>query len=241
MNKSKKVSGIKNLFSNVNISVLFKILTFLVVPAALVLSLYVSFRNNVKKAKDTFSEQTVSLSDKITEGAYNLGEKNNHVSNEISVAINDAIEDTRLEVLTVRDVEYITDETNSSGTVTSWLKVTGEGVYTIDLKTAEYLYDSITKTITVILRKPELTHCRLVNGENIFYQDNRLLGDGKIIDGEDLAQRQIQKGYIETIAYFQQNPYFFESAKKSGEIFVTNIIKQLYQNNPEINVEIVFI
>ena len=35
--------------------------------------------------------------------------------------------------------------------------------------------------------------------------------------------------------------YFFESAKKSGEKFVTNLIKQLYQNNPEINVEIVFI
>ena len=238
--RNKNRSKNNNYFSGINISVVFRILTF-VIPFVLIFVSYINYKTIVEKAKKTYFDKLSSVSNGVTEEIYSLGEKNNHVSNQISMAITSIVDETRLEVLSVRDVEYITDETNEKNTVTSWLKVTGEGIYTVDLKSAEYLYDSTSKTVTVVLRKPELTHCRLINGENVFYQNDRLIGNGKIVDGEDLAQRQIQSGYKAIYTYFLENPQFYQSAKDSAVSIVKGLIKQLYIDNPNIKVTVVFV
>ena len=241
MSERNKGRGINSsLFSSINLTVALRVLTLLI-PLVLILVSYINYERMVEKAKKTYFDKVSDISGEITEGFYNLGEKNNHVSNQISVAINSIVDETRLEVLSVRDIEYITDETNEKKTVTSWLKVTGEGIYTVDLKTAEYLYDSTSKTVTVVLRKPELTHCRLISGENVLYENNRMIGNGNIADGEDLAQRQIQSGYKAIYTYFLENPQFYQSAKDSAVSIVKGLIKQLYIDNPNIKVTVVFV
>ncbi|MBQ6490292.1 MAG: DUF4230 domain-containing protein [Solobacterium sp.] len=223
----------------INISVICWVLSILVIvitPFVVGISIKVA----ASKAKQNYDDTVKEVSDYMNIEAYNMAEQNNHVSNRISVEIESLIEDAKLEVLTVRDVEFITDETDEKGNITSWLQVEGEGSFTVDLKVAEYLYDATRDTITIILPYPELTYCRLRNGDCILYEDSRFIGDGSYSEGENLAQRQIQNGYIAVYDYFLSNAQFLKSAKNSAEQLMTNFVQQLYPDNYEMEINVVF-
>ncbi len=234
---TKKIDS--KFIENINISVICWILSAMVIVIT-PLIIGMSINAAASKAKQNYDNTVKEVSDYLNLKAYDFAEHSNHVSNRISVEIEGLFEDTKLEVLKARDVEFVTDETDEKGNITAWLQVEGEGVFTVDLKAAEYLYDAARDTITIILPYPELTLCRLIKGSNILYKDSRLIGNGNYSEGEELAQRQIQKGYLAVYDYFLSNANFLRSAKKSAESLMTDFVKQLYPDDPEINVNVMF-
>ena len=62
-----------------------------------------------------------------------------------------------------------------------------------------------------------------------------------IVYGSKVFIQKIQEGYKEIYNYFRETPQFFQSAKNSAISIVTSLVKQLYDENADINVSVVFI
>lgn len=198
----------------------------------------ISVRNNAKRALNTFSTNVEDVSDSITDMTFNIAEHNYHVSNKLATEIGNIVETSKLEVLRVNDTEFITDINDKDQTTTSWLQVDGEGVFTIELNAAEYVYDMERNTITVVVPYPELTSCRVTGAKNLLFKNNSWF-NGSYENGEDLALKQIQAGYLKLHDYISDNAQFLKSAKSSGERLIKNLINQLYDEGA-INVEVIY-
>ena len=163
---SKRRSKKKSVFSGIQLPVLCGVLgVFFIVVS--VIAIFVSMRLSAKNARELYETTLDNVSIEITEDVRKIAEHNHHVSNKLAYAMENMVEDSRLEVLKVKDTEIITDGTDEVGNVTSWLQVEGEGVYTVDLKAAEYLYDSSRRKVTVIVPYPEITYCKLLSGQSL--------------------------------------------------------------------------
>ena len=100
-----------------------------------------------------------------------MAEKTHHVSNRASISISNLKQIETLEVLKVWSVDYQINgkngdrESNSniigkilpSSEDESWLEVPGYGVFTVDLRAAEYIVDDERHYVLARIPKPELT------------------------------------------------------------------------------------
>lgn len=231
----------KSILDKLDISLLAKVyvpIVAIVAIATLGLTMIFGSKMIYSSFIETCNTKADETRDLVKKAVYDYAEAQNHVKNRISVEITDAYNTAKLEVLEVEDVEYIIDEIDEfNKKITSWLKVTGKGVFTIDLDSAQFNYDENRETLNIILPRPELTYCTIIQGEKVLFQNDSIFEDTTIIkDGEDLAAKQITDGYIAIKDYFTSNERFLKTAKNQGEIIVTNVIQKLYSSIPNLNV-----
>ncbi len=176
------------------------------------------------------------------------------VSNDVAITIDSIREENELEVLQVHDVVYETSE-NEEGNlfeeffnsivnpqVTSWLEIPGEGVFTVDLKTAEFIIDEAHNHVLIRIFPPQLSQFRLSYDKVVilYFNDEGLLNETAKV-GEAVAREQLSSAESSLIQNIRNNQRFDQSAKDSAVQILTILVKDLNPELPDLTVEVEFI
>lgn len=173
---------------------------------------------------------------------YEVAEKEYHVSNEVSIYIGDLKEEEKLEVLKVSDVEFIIeDKGDNSGNMVSWLEVPGEGTFVVDLKASEFIIDNERHYVLVRVPYPELTNVMIeyANVNKLLFKDD--LFNGSYREGEELATQQLGEADLLIKKEFLSNQNFYLSAQKAAKSMISNLVKRLTPDVPDLTVVVEFI
>ncbi len=155
-----------------------------------------------------------------------------HVSNRVSIYVDNLKEEEKLEVLKVSDVEFIIeDKENNDDNVISWLEVPGEGTFVIDLKAGEYIVDNERAHVLVRVPYPELTNITIdyANVQKILFKDD--IFNGSYGKGEDLARQQLNQAEQLIKKEFTSNQSFYLNAQEAASSTIETLVKQL---NPKV-------
>ena len=192
---------------------------------------------------DTFNSEKEAVYQKIYEKYFTQAEEKYHVSNRVSISVEDLKETAKLEVLTVTDTEYIIEdsETNDDGYV-SWLEVPGQGTYVIDLQSAEFVVDNERQSVLVIIPYPELTNVSIdyTNVKKLLFENENLISNGNYSKGEDKARSQVDSALSLIQKEFASNQYYYETAQNAAITTVQCLVKQLTPEIENLTVDVEF-
>ncbi len=223
----------------------------------------VFIRISSRAAYAAYSEEKEAVSgqayDMFYGTIYDAAEASHHVSNEITISIGSLQEESKLEVLRVSDIVYEVTESGNPKTwtsivlsslmarimddsVQSWMKVPGNGVFTVDLESAEFIIDNDDKYVLVRMMRPELSEFTIdyANVEQIYFEDNALLHNPAKV-GVDLAMEQLEDAQKELTDKINSSERFRDSACNAAVNIVTGFVKELNSDVPDLTVEIEFL
>lgn len=205
-------------------------------------------------AKDNAAEDAYQF---FYDMSYDAAEKSHHVSNNVSITIDDLREKQKLEVLKVSDVAYDSLEPKDQGwlkelianitdifdaDVVSWLEVPGNGVFTVNLQSGEFIIDEERQYVLIRVPNPELTEFA-IDYENVelllFEKGGAFKNSAKY--GVDKAMEQLPSAELTMMQNVNNNQEFYKRAKESTEKMLVNLVKQLNPQLPNLVVEIEFI
>ncbi len=192
------------------------------------------------EAKDKTYQTTYQEYENV---GFSIAEANHHVSNSVLIDIAEIKKTAKLEILRVQDTEFIIENAEDNDeNITAWLQVSGNGVFTIDLQTAQFLTNQEKKSVIIKLPKPQLTECTLDEGsiEKLLFK-NQIFQNETPREGESLADKQTKEAYARIKDEFMTNPIYVKSAEQSAENILCSWIKELNQDIPELTVEIKFV
>lgn len=217
-----------------------------VIIAGSCISLINTFLNARQTTINSFFYVTDEVSNEVKNNVGDLiknrYEKKYHVSNKITVSLNNIDEDQKLEVLRVSDIEFIIVEgENNSNNITSWLEVPGEGVYTVDLKGAEYIVDEENSYILVRVPNPELRYVTIdyKNVKKLLFKNDKLFNDSFSV-GESLAKDMLDQGDLLIRKEFSSNQNYYKNAQESAISSIQYIIKNLNKDVDNLQVDVEF-
>lgn len=247
MSNSKSVSRRKNAGEHwiVWTAILAAIFVLIVVSSVLVIKRSVFL--GVSGAKDGFSDAYENACDstyqQFWETAYNISEESHHVSNDVAISISSVKEKSNLEVLKVSDVVYIiSDADDTKSGTTSWLKVNGTGVFTVNLTAAEYLVDNNRHYVLVRIPSPVLDsdNISIDSFESLFYKENKMNFSNSVQNGERLAQAQLNEARQQIQEDFLASENYDKIAKSSAESMIVALIKGLNSDISDLQVNVEF-
>ncbi len=189
-----------------------------------------------KKAAD------MSAYKQFYDACFDAAEAKAHVSNRISISIEEVKEIAALEVLEASDTEYvISNKEDNADRITSWIEVQGTGVYTVDLSCGEFIVDSRHQYVKARVPRPVLSDFKVDYDKKnqLFFKDD--IFDGSVKTGEDLMKNQIQEGAVRLKEYLASNRMIYENAVESAKKLIANLVKQFNPENPDLTVEVEFI
>lgn len=202
-----------------------------------------SIANGASVAVNTFqtsfqaseSEAYTTLHDE----AYQYAEAANHVSNRVTIKIDEIKNKAALEVLRISDVVYVIENgENTKGTV-SWLKAYGTGVFTVDLKAAEFVVDNERHSVLIRVPNPELS-ADIDKLTPIRYSENTWKIDNSIKSGEKLALEQAKEAKQKMQEDFEGNEQYAKLAKMSANSMLTTLIRCANPKVEDLQVEVEF-
>lgn len=205
-------------------------------------------------AKDEAAEEVYQF---FYDKSYNAAEKAHHVSNNVSISIDDLKEEQKLEVLKVSDVAYETPDPKDpnwfegliasitgmfDAEVVSWLEVPGNGVFTVDLQAGEFIIDEERQYVLIRIPSPELTEFAIdyENVELLLFEEGGVFKNSAKY-GVDKAVEQLQSAELTMMQNVNNNQEFYKRARESTEKMLVNLVKQLNPRLPDLRVEIEFI
>lgn len=172
-----------------------------------------------KEAKETAKAE-------IQQKYYDDGKKNWQTTNDVTINLGDLKEKMDLRVLELTDAEYSIRNTDN----TAWIRVTGMGMYSVNLAAADFIVDNTNGNVTVQLMTPKLT-TKITKAELLKYENNRFIFNGSIAEGEQQADEQVKEAYALVVEEFTTNPEYLKKAKENA----VETIKQLVVNyNPNV-------
>lgn len=240
LKKQKKPVQWKKLFSLSNIC--FAMTIILIVIGGLVLSSTIqkggqSAQEAYENAKSKATDEAYS---KFYDTAYASAERKYHVSNKVSIEVASVREESNLEVLHVSDVEYVVEsKDNNENNIEVWMEFYGDGVYTVDMKASEFIIDADRHYVLVRVPRPELTNCRITKTNQLFWQNGVFNKSNSV--GTDLAIGIRNEGYAKLNNYMKSNAKFYKSAKESATLVITDLVKGLNSELPDLVVEVEFV
>lgn len=203
---------------------------------------------SVSQASNAVYQRTSEKVIKETEDSYyqmafTKAEKENHVSNDIVLSIGNMREQSRLEVLQVGDVEFVSQNGNdSTDNITAWAVIPGSGTYTVDFTRSEFIIDNEHHYILARIPKPELTSCNLdINGIKIYKVDKEGLGNGSYQEGVMVAQNQLKEAYRELECKLSEDQENITTVQDSARKLISQFIKNLNSKVTDLIVEVEFI
>lgn len=196
-----------------------------------------------RQATDTAAKETY---DRFYENSFNTAQAQNHVKNQVSISVGSLREDTELQVLKVQDVEYAFDTLSSKEE--KWLRVTGSAVFTVNLAASEFLIDDARQYVLVRMPKPEAGGFDLKQWKDISPEQSKNFVDtitgifaGDHSDEESqLFDKLSSEAYAKLQKEVASSPDFYQAAKDNAITSITNIIKGLNPEIPELKVEVEF-
>lgn len=194
-----------------------------------------------KSYTDAYNNEKDTAHNDAYNKAFDRAEKASHTANSVNIAIENLKEYSNLEVLNVIDTEYIIYEKddNEHG-ITSWLEIPGNGTYTVNLKAAEFIIDSVRKHVLVRAPRPEITNITIdYKNVNELLFKNDLLNDSYAV-GEDLARDQLSQADLLIKKEFASNQHFYQSAENAAVLSIECLVKELNQAVPDLTVDVEF-
>ncbi len=189
--------------------------------------------------------------------SYNAAEASHHVSNQVSISIGTLQEEEKLEVLRVSNVKYMISEEEegefidnilsavtgifSDDEVVSWLEIPGDGVFTVNLKSAEFIVDEERQDVLIRIPEPELSEFAIdYEGVEILYFDDAGLFKNSAKVGEDLAREQLQDAQLQMMQEIHENQRYYQSAQDAAESLLISLVKELNPGASDLTVEVEF-
>lgn len=173
--------------------------------------------------------------------AFDFAEKQNHVSDRVSISVDGVREVSNLEVLTVDSSEFIIKDAYQNDKTVSWLEVKGTGVFTVDLSAGEFIVDSKRKYVLVKVPKPVLSKCKVSGTGKSYFNNTSILSNGSVADGVQLTQTQLSEGRIKLEDSMKQSRRFHDAAMESSIHTIESLIQQWNPNIPDLQIEVEFI
>lgn len=247
MNNSNSISSRKTVGDNWLVWSVILTTILLVICVASIFVIKHSIALGVSSAQegfaDAYSEARSDSYQKFWDAAYNISEQSHHVSNDVAISISAVKEKNNLEVLKISDIVYIVTESEDtkSGT-TSWLKVSGTGVFTVNLTAAEYLVDNCRQYILVRIPLPvlESENISVDSAESLFYKENKWNPSNSIQNGEQLARAQLNEAQQKIQEDFLANEEYTKLAKSSAISMISALIRSLNSDIEGLQVEVEF-
>lgn len=226
---------------------IFFLVTIIVILLASVAIVRWSIGKGVTTATDTFHDAYTEAREETYQEyhdlAYAYSESNHHVSNRVLISINAIKEKADLQVLTVSDVVYIiSDKADTDSGTTSWLKVSGAGVFTVNLTAAEYIVDNERQHVLVRVPNPVLdsSNISIDNFETLYFEENVWRSDNSVKSGEELARNQLSEAKQQIQEDFEANEQYSKLAKTSTESMLAALIKGVNPEAENLKVEVEF-
>ena len=186
------------------------------------------------------SEAAEEAYNKFYDTAFVSAERKYHVANKIAIEVAAVKEEADLEVLKVSDVEYVIESgEENENNIEAWIEFYGDGVYTVNMKASEFVIDSDRQYVLVRIPRPELTDCRITKTNRLLWKSG--LFDKSYSVGTELAVEMRAAGYAKLNNYMKSNTLFYKSAKESATIIITDLIKRLNPELPDLTVEVEFV
>ncbi len=159
---------------------------------------------------------------------YDIAEEKYHIKTVANINVIDEQEISRLEVMKVSDVFYLTENNDDNDVnVIYWVKYTTTGTFFIDMMQAEYIVDDRHNTVTVRVPEPKVDNFNI--SDEILL--NKVVGlNGNYSEGNDYAEAKRQEAYATIIENIRNNQEFILTAKRQTELIISNWI---YELNPE--------
>ena len=241
-NKDKTERNKKSTLSNV-LNVLF---VLAIIPFVIALFYYHSaLRKGAKAAKDAyisgFNTEKEEVYKEFYQNFYDRAEEKYHVSNVVEISIGDVEEIEKLEVLTVRDTEYVINNEEEAGCKV-WLEVPCEGDFVVDLKAAEFVKDNINKHIIVRLPSPEVTNIVIDYDkiDTLLFKNNEFFKNGSYKKGEEIADEMTKDAQLMMQKKIASNQNFYLKAEDSAKTVIECLIRKFNPEIPDLKVEVEF-
>lgn len=203
----------------------------------------ISIRRGAAAAKKEFASSFENARTDTYSHFYNISfkasEAEHHVSNRVLISIGDIKAQKKLEVFQVYDTFY--DISDSKEKITTWLKVTGRGTYTVNLDEAEYNIDNTRSHVLVRIPKPELI-VELDAGrmDKILFKQNKSFLSSSEKDGFELAMDQYAAAQDKLEANFISNVQYRALAEESAIRMIKTMIKGFNPDVEDLEVDVEF-
>ncbi len=204
--------------------------------------------------KETSSEEAY---DWFYNKSYTAAEASHHVSNDVSITIGSLREEAKLEVLNVSNIEYTIFSNENEGTsrqsfwdfvtadeddLVSWFAIPGNGVFTVDLRTAEFIIDEERAYVLLRIPRPELTEFTIdfANVEILYFEDSGLFKNSAKA-GVDLALEALQDAEQTLREEILSDQRFYQAAYDNAVSLLTCLIMELNPDFSNLTVDVEFI
>lgn len=175
----------------------------------------------------------------LYQSAYERAEAKYHLSSKVLISIDSFEETEKLEVLEANHVEFITkNRDESTDNITAWIEVTGKGKFVVDLKAAEFIVDNEHRYVLVRIPYPELTDITITNAVEKLFKDD--IWNGSYSDGVHLAIDQLNDADVRIKKALMSNQYIYKNAQNVAVSMITNLVKELNPDIPDLIVEVEF-
>lgn len=223
------------------------ILIMAIVAAASIIIVRYSIKKGVTTATDSFQEAYNESKDetykKYKEMAYKLAEEGYHVSNRATISIYGVKGKKDLNVLRVNDVVYIIKDKNETKSKTSsWLKVSGKGVFSVNLTAAEYVIDNARQLVLIRVPHPvvDTSSISIDETETLHFKENKWSRDNSVQSGEELAMELLGEAKQKIQEDFEANEQYAKLAESSTKSMLEALIKGVNPDAEELKVEVEF-
>lgn len=232
------------------------VLRYLICFLGLILLAFCTFilgiQGTYHSAKDTAKQET---EESFYNAVFELSESAHHLSNDITIQIQGITEIRNLEVLNVFLTDYqVWPEQETSGGVLdivvdpligdaeAWIRFDGIGIFTVSLQNADFILEEQRKSVLVRVPSPVMERVLIQQDEDdVLYTSDAGLFNNASDTGQQLVLSLTQKAQQDMTAKARSNPEYYAQAKASAEKTITQLIKNLNPDLPDLTVEVEFI
>lgn len=235
--KNKKGKGVQTLLL-VLVPIFLLAASFFLVNTAMSKAMTAAW-DSYKDTEDTVADATYTT---IYDWFYKKAEEKHHVSNRTSITLGTMKKESKLEVFRVPDTEFVIEnkDDNKYG-ITSWIKVKGTGIFTINLNLSEFIVDNERNIVTIRIPRLELEY-DMGNGdknlEKLLYKQDLHLPTftNETKAGEEIQLRMIEEGRRRIREEIKTKPSYYFSAQEAAQDVLSNLIKSL---NPDREIKVI--
>lgn len=206
------------------------------------------FRNAVVDAaavgldafNDSMTESAKERREEMGKLGYQRGFADFKTVNDVTIRVDEVRKSAKLEVMKVSSVVYIHDTGDLGDKVVAWLKVNGEGVYTVDLAAGEYVVDNANRYVLVRVPAPALEKVSVTGFEKKLFQDNTWFPFESAGVGVQLAMNQLALAENELTEDIKNNVAANTSLDSTAQTLIAALVRSLNPEVPELTVEVEF-
>ena len=162
---------------------------------------------------------------------------NQNISNNIIIKKSDVKNNQkRIIISSEKSMSYsssVDDKNETKDGTSSWLKVSGAGVFSVNLTEAEYVIDNARQYVLVRVPHPVIDSANISidNFESLHFEENKWSRGNSVKTGEELARDQLSEAKQRIQEDFEANEQYSKLAESSTKSMLAALIKGI---NPEV-------